>query len=107
MPQKMLILRGNPAPKGKYPDEHGNYPAWPKGALHEWAASEYARLMHYKPVVLDIPGLPQSETSPQATEALKQFLEDQSVRAFYGFFRRRNQLEAHSPLVGEEPPGNP
>ncbi len=85
MPQKMLILRGNPAPKGKYPDEHGNYPAWPKGALHEWAASEYARLMHYKPVVLDIPGLPQSETSPQATEALKQFLEDQSVRAFYGF----------------------
>ena len=85
MPQKMLILRGNPAPKGKYPDEHGNYPAWPKGALHEWAASEYARLMHYKPVVLDIPGLPQSETSPQATEALKQYLEDQSVRAFYGF----------------------
>jgi hypothetical protein len=85
MPQKMLILRGNPAPKGKYPDEHGNYLAWPKRALHEWAASEYARRMHYKPVVLDIPGLPQSETSPQSTEALKQFLEDQSVCAFYGF----------------------
>jgi len=85
MPQKMLILRGNPAPKGKYPDEHGNYPAWPHGALHVSAATKYARLMHFEPVVLDIPGLPQSETSPQATEALKRFLEDRSVQAFYGF----------------------
>jgi hypothetical protein len=81
----MLILRGNSAPNGKYPDERGNYPAWPAGALHVWAATKYARLLHFKPVVLDIPGQPQSETSPQATEALKQFLEDQSVRAFYGF----------------------
>jgi hypothetical protein len=85
MPQKMLILRGNSALKGKYPDENGNTPPWPKGALHERPAKEYARLMHYEPVVLDIPGQPQGETSPQATEALKQFLEDQSVCAFYGF----------------------
>ena len=105
---KMLILRGNSADAGTYPDEQGNTNvAWPFGALHVWAAREYARRKDYEPVVLDIPGQPQSETSPQATEALKQFLEDQSVRAFYGFFRRRNQLEAHSPLVGEEPPGNP
>ena len=84
-PQKMLILRGNSAPKGKYPDEHGNYPAWPHGALHVSAATKYARLMHFEPVVLDIPGQPQSETSPLATEALKRFLEDHSIQAFYGF----------------------
>src|SRR6266436_8302465 len=71
----MLILRGNSAPKGKYPDEHGNYPAWPNGALHVSSATKYARLMHFEPVVLDIPGQPQSETSPQATEALKRFLD--------------------------------
>jgi hypothetical protein len=81
----MLILRGNSAPKGIYPDESGNYPAWPNGALHVSAATKYARLMHFEPVVLDIPGQPQSETSPQATEALKRFLEDRSVQAFYGF----------------------
>jgi hypothetical protein len=85
MAQKMLILRGNSAGKGKYPDEKGNLPAWPIGALHVGAAEKYASLMHFKPVVLPIPGQPQSETSPQATEAVKQFLEDQSVCAFYGF----------------------
>ncbi len=85
MPQKMLILRGNSAPKGKYPDEHGNYRAWSDGALHERPAKEYARLMHFKPEVLNIPGQPQSETSPQATEALKRFLNDTSFQAFYGF----------------------
>jgi hypothetical protein len=83
---KMLILRGNSANAGTYPDEQGNNIAWPVGALHVWAASEYARRNHYEPVVLDIPGQPQSETSPQATEALKRFLDaDQSVTAFYGF----------------------
>jgi hypothetical protein len=85
MPQKMLILRGNPAPKGKYPDEHGNYRGWSEGALHERPAKEYARLMHFKPDVLPIPGLPQSETSPQSAEALKRFLNDTSYQAFYGF----------------------
>jgi hypothetical protein len=82
----MLILRGNSADAGKYPDEQGNTNvAWPQGALHVWAASEFARRNDYEPVVLDIPGQPQSETSPQAAEALKRFLNDTSVKAFYGF----------------------
>jgi hypothetical protein len=34
---KMLILRGNSADAGTYPDEQGNTNvAWPIGALHEW-----------------------------------------------------------------------
>jgi len=83
---KMLILRGNSADAGTYPNEQGNTNvAWPFGALHVWAAREYARRKDYEPVVLDIPGQPQSETSPQATEALKRFLNDTSFKAFYGF----------------------
>ena len=65
---KMLILRGNWAPAGNYPDEKGNANvAWPLGALHVQAASGYARLRGYEPVVLDKPGQPQSQHSPQAT----------------------------------------
>jgi hypothetical protein len=82
---KMLILRGNSADAGTYPDEQGKKIAWPQGALHVWAASEFARREGYEPVVLDIPGQPQSETSPQATEALNRFLHDTSFKAFYGF----------------------
>src|SRR6266852_889991 len=41
----MLIMRGNAAGKGTYEDENGNTPAWPKGALHEGPAIEYARLL--------------------------------------------------------------
>src|SRR5260370_33015788 len=82
---KMLILRGNSADAGTYPDEQGKNIAWPQGALHVWAAREYAKRKDYEPVVLDIPGHPQSETSPQATEALKRFLNDTSFKAFYGF----------------------
>jgi hypothetical protein len=83
--KKMLILRGNDAPADKYPDEYGTKTAWPNGALHVWAASEYAKRNGDEPVMLDISGRPQSETSPQATEALKRFLDDQSITAFYGF----------------------
>jgi hypothetical protein len=84
--KKMLILRGNSADAGTYPDEQGNTNiAWPFGALHVWAAREYARRKGYEPVVLDIPGQPQSETSPQASEALNRFLHDTSFKAFYGF----------------------
>jgi hypothetical protein len=50
-----------------------------------WAATEYARRSGYEGVVLDVPGQPQSQKSPQATAALKKFLEDQAVTAFYGF----------------------
>src|SRR5262249_4336930 len=66
-------------------DEKGNLRAWPDGALHVGAAEKYARLMHFKPEVLPVPGDPQSETSRQATKAIKRFMEDQSVCAFYGF----------------------
>jgi hypothetical protein len=84
--KKMLILRGNSAPAGSYPDEKGNpNVAWPIGALHVQAASSYARLRNYEPVVLDKPGQPQSQHSPQAKAALKGFLEDEEVAALYGF----------------------
>jgi hypothetical protein len=83
--RKMLILRGNSAPAGTYPDEQGRKIAWPRGALHVSAASEFARLSGYEPVVLREPGQPQSESSPQATKAVNMFLEDQAVTAFYGF----------------------
>jgi hypothetical protein len=83
---KMLILRGNSAGAGSYPDEKGNTNvAWPIGALHVQAASDYARRRGYEPVVLDKPGQPQSEISPQAKAALKAFLDDEAVAAFYGF----------------------
>lgn len=83
--RKMLILRGNSTAVGAYPDEQGNKIAWPIGALHVEAASEFARRRGYEPVVLDVPGQPQSEHSPQAKAAMKKFLEDQTVTAFYGF----------------------
>lgn len=83
---KMLILRGNSAGAGSYPDEKGNNNvAWPIGALHVQAASDYARLNGYEPLVLDRPGQPQSQVSPQAKAALKAFLDDEAVAAFYGF----------------------
>jgi hypothetical protein len=57
----MLIMRGN---SGKYEDESGNERQWPKGALHEGPAKEYAVLMGilmgftggFKPKVLDVKG---------------------------------------------------
>jgi hypothetical protein len=82
---KMLILRGNSAPAGHYPDEQGKTPAWPLGALHVAAASDYARRRGYDPIVLDKPGQPQSEHSPQATAALDAFHKDADITAFYGF----------------------
>jgi hypothetical protein len=81
----MLILRGNSAAAGTYPDEEGKNIAWPFGALHVWAASEFARRLGYEAVVLDKPGQPQGEYSPQSKAALKKFLEDETVTAFYGF----------------------
>ena len=82
---KMVILRGNSAPAGKYPDEHGKNIAWPVGALHVSAASEYAFRRGYEAVVLDVAGQPQYQESPQAKAARKKFFEDQAVCAFYGF----------------------
>ena len=85
MAKKMLILRGNSAPEGEYPDEEGKNIAWPNGALHVRAASEYARRKGYEPIVLDVAGQPQSQHSPQAKAALKKFFEDKEITAFYGF----------------------
>jgi hypothetical protein len=82
---KMVILRGNAATAGSYPDEQGKTIAWPKGALHVKAASDYAKRQGYEPIVLDVPGKPQSQYSPQAKAALKAFHDDEWVCAFYGF----------------------
>ncbi|HUM92334.1 MAG TPA: hypothetical protein PLM32_13320 [Candidatus Competibacter sp.] len=82
---KMVILRGNAAKAGHYPDEQGKTIAWPIGALHVKAASDYAKRRGYDPIVLDVSGYPQSQHSPQAKAALKAFHEDESVAAFYGF----------------------
>jgi hypothetical protein len=82
---KMIILRGNSAGAGSYPDEQGKTPAWPIGALHVSAASDYARRRSYDPIVLDKPGQPQSQHSPQAKAALDLFHTDAGVTAFYGF----------------------
>jgi len=85
MGRKMLLLRGNAAPAGSYPDERGNTIAWRDGALHVGAAEAYAKRRNYDPDVLNIPGKPQSRTSPQANEAIKRFLNDKNYSAFYGF----------------------
>ena len=93
---KMLILRGNSAGAGSYPDEQGKTIAWPIGALHVSAASDYARRKGYEPVVLDKPGQPQSQHSPQAMAALDAFLNDEAVTAFYGFSGGGYNLKPHS-----------
>lgn len=82
---KMVILRGNDAAAGTFPDETGAKIAWPLGALHVDAAVEYARRKGYEGIVLDEPGRPQGQTSRQARAALKKFDEDDLVTAFYGF----------------------
>jgi len=83
--RKMVILRGNSALAGTYPDEKGEKIAWPFGALHAEAAREFARHLCYIPDVLDIPGENQSPTHPQVKEALKRFRGDTDYKAFYGF----------------------
>jgi hypothetical protein len=85
---KMLILRGNSGNAAAgYPDEQGKNVAWPIGALHVQAASEFARRLNLEPVVLPVAGIPQSQHSPQTKAALKAFLDpkDQTVTGFYGF----------------------
>lgn len=85
MPPKMLILRGNASAKGTFPDEKGNKIAWPIGALHVRAATDYARTKGYFGVVIDIQGYPQYEQSPQAREVYKRLKADESIAALYGF----------------------
>jgi len=77
----MLILRGNP---GNYANEEGKVVNYLRGALHEAAALEYAKLKGYAGKVLDVVGWA-SEDSRQTKMALDEFRRDQMVAAFYGF----------------------
>jgi hypothetical protein len=93
----MLIMRGNSAGEGVYEDENGKTPAWPKGALHEGPAKEYAVLVGFKPKVLDVSGDPNRskgkdnkyhssrDDSAGTLMALECFRLHNSIVAFYGF----------------------
>src|SRR5258708_34721430 len=82
----MVIMRGNSTPdKTIYPDETGKTIAWPIGALHVKAAKDYAGILGYDALVLDVPGQPQGQLSPQAKAAWGAFLKDQSATAVCGF----------------------
>jgi hypothetical protein len=83
---KMVILRGNDYLDGKsYPDESGKMVTWPLGALHVQAATDYAKQRGYEGIVLDLPGRPQSDHSPQSKKTLELIRGDTQVRALYGF----------------------
>jgi len=76
MPDKMLILRGI---AGHY-DERD----WPRGALYEQPALEYARRRGYDGQVLDVAGAT-GANSRQTLMALVAFRGDDSITALYGF----------------------
>jgi hypothetical protein len=73
---KMLILRGI---AGHYAGRD-----WPRGALDEPSALEYARRRGYDGQVLDVAGAT-GPNSAQTTMALSEFRRDESVTALYGF----------------------
>jgi len=78
---KMLIMRGK---AGKYalPGEHAK--DWPRGALDEPAALEFARLRGYDTKILDVAGL-STAGSMQMRMALSEIRADNEVFALYGF----------------------
>jgi hypothetical protein len=73
---KMLILRGIAG--------HFDGKDWPRGALYEAPALEYASRRGYEGEVLDIAGTA-FKNSPQAKMALAEYRRDQTVAALYGF----------------------
>ena len=73
---KMLILRGV---AGRYDGRD-----WPRGALYEEPALEYARRKGYAGQVLDVAGAT-GANSPQTKMALAEFHRDPAVAALYGF----------------------
>ena len=73
---KMLILRGI---AGHYAGRD-----WPRGALDEPPALEYARRRGYVGVVLDVAGATGAD-SPQTKMALAEFRRDLAATALYGF----------------------
>src|SRR5262249_28132495 len=75
----MLVLRGK---AGHYPwNGHTN---WPRGALDEPSALEYARRRGYVGRVLDVAGVASAD-SLQTRMALDEFRRDKTVTALYGF----------------------
>ena len=76
MPGTMLILRGITNLKV--------WPKYPKGALDEPPALEYASKRGYVGRVLDVSG-ETGDRSPQTRRALHEFLSDSTITALYGF----------------------
>ena len=72
----MLILRGIAG--------HYAHRDWPRGALDEPPALEYAKRRDYQGRVLDVAGATGAH-SPQTQMALAEFRSDESVAALYGF----------------------
>jgi hypothetical protein len=72
----MLIMRGI---AGHYAGRD-----WPRGALDEPSALEYARRRGYVGRVLDVAGAT-GRNSPQTRMALEEFRRDGTVTALYGF----------------------
>ena len=73
---KMLILRGK---AGFYDGKD-----WPRGALHEQPALDYASRRGYEGQVLDIKGVAYTG-SPQHTTALAEYRRERTITALYGF----------------------
>jgi hypothetical protein len=89
----MLILRGK---AGFYDGKN-----WPRGALDEPPALEYARRRGYAGKVLDVAGVAEAG-SEQVKLALAEFRRDQSVTALYGFsaggYNVKHILDALTPV---------
>ena len=101
---KMVILPGNAAKEGKYPDEQGNTPAWPKGALHVKAASDYAMREGFDPSWLTRGAIRRARTVRKPRRPWRCFMKDELDVAFYGFsgggYNLRHILEY---LAAKEP----
>ena len=76
MPGTMLILRGITNLKV--------WPQYPRGALDEGSALEYAKRRGYSGRVLDVSG-ETGDHSPQTRRAVSEFLNDSTITGLYGF----------------------
>lgn len=78
---KMLILRGK---AGSYALPGEKEREWPRGALDESAALQFARMRGYNPIILDVAGN-SAAGSRQMQMALSEIRSDNEVFALYGF----------------------
>jgi hypothetical protein len=78
---KMLIMRGK---AGRYALPGEQEREWPRGALDEPAALQFARLRGYSPTILDVAGY-SAAGSRQMQMALSEIRSDNEVFALYGF----------------------